>query len=331
MEARMRPALLGAIAGLVLALCAGVARAAEETYPTGTVTVVTPFAPGGGSDVVTRILAEGLRKQLGRSVIVQNIGGAGGVIGTQFVARAQPDGYTLLLHHVGMATAPALYKDLAFDPVGSFAPIGLFADMPMIIVSAKSFAPSTLDELVAYMRQRNGDITFASSGMGSATYLCALLFQDAVGMKATMVQYKGAGPALFDVQTGRVDLLCDVTAGIAGHVKSDTVKGFVLTADRRLASLPDLPTAAEAGMKGVSVSAWYGLYAPVQTPKKVIDLLSTALQAINQDPDVARALAAVETVPFEPAQATPEALRARLAAQIALWTPIIKKAEAEPN
>jgi tripartite-type tricarboxylate transporter receptor subunit TctC len=304
---------------------------ADDNYPANVVTLVSPYAAGGGADTVTRILAAALGKELNKSVIVQDIPGAGGMIGERYVARAKPDGYTLLVQHVGVATTPALYKDTPFDPLTRFDPIGLFADTPLILVSSKDFAPNNLKELVEYAHHSKYPITFASSGEGSATYLCALLFQKAVGAKITMVGYKGAAPALVDVQSGRVNLLCDVSAGIAPYARSGTVKPFVMTGTKRLASLPNLPTAAEAGIKDLTMSAWFGLYAPAGTPRPVIDRLSEALKVVNDDPAVAKQIAGLESVVFDPSQATPDALRTRLDSQIKLWTPIIESAKAGVN
>jgi tripartite-type tricarboxylate transporter receptor subunit TctC len=319
----MRKALAASVALLVV--CAPVA--AQDVYPSKPITLVTPFAVGGGSDILTRVLADALRKQLNQTVVVQNVVGAGGVVGAEQVANAAPNGYTLLLHHIGMATAPALYKDLRFDPMKSFEHVGLFADTPMVVVSARSFAPGNMKELADYVHRNKDKVTFASSGMGSATHLCAMLFEQTLGEKVTMIQYKGAAPALLDVQGGRVDLLCDVTAGITSHIQGGGVKAFVLTGSRRLESLPNLQTSSEAGLEGLNVSAWYGLYAPAGTPKAIVDRLSVALQGANQDPAVAAQLARMETTLFDAKLATPEALRERLSSQIRLWTPIIRKAQ----
>ena len=296
---------------------------AQDVFPSKTVTLVTPFAAGGGSDLLTRVLADAMRKSLGQTVVVQNIVGAGGVVGAQSVAQAKPDGYTLLLHHIGMATTPALFKSLQFDPQHSFEPVGLFADTPMVIVGGKDFAPDNMKQLVEYVKEHKDKVTFASSGEGSATHLCAIMFQTLVGTKVTMVQYRGAAPALLDVQAGRVNLLCD-TASIAPHIHSGSVKAYVLTSTKRLPSLPNLPAAAELGMDGLSISAWYGLYAPAKTPTAVIDRLSAALRGATQDPPTQERLAKMETLSFEPAQANPEALRNHLSQQVKLWTNIIQ-------
>jgi tripartite-type tricarboxylate transporter receptor subunit TctC len=299
---------------------------AQDDFPSKGITLVTPFAPGGGSDLVTRVLADGLQNALGQSVVVQNVSGAGGVVGSQFVARAKPDGYTLLLHHIGMATAPALFKDLQLSPLNSFEDIGLFADMPMIIVSGKEFPPKNMAELISYVKAKKTDVTFASSGAGSATHLCALMFESLVGEKVTMVQYRGAAPALIDVQSGRVDLLCDVTGGIVPHITSGSVKSFVITGSTRLKSIPELPTTDELELKGLDVSAWYGLYAPSGTPKPVVERLSQALQAVVKNLTVQERLAKMETFVFDAHSATPEAHRKKLTEQIKLWTDVIRKA-----
>jgi tripartite-type tricarboxylate transporter receptor subunit TctC len=320
----MRKLIVGTAA--VLATFFGSA-AAQDAYPSKPITLVTPFAVGGGSDILTRVLAEALRKQLNQTVVVQNVVGAGGVVGSEQVANAAPNGYTLLLHHIGMATAPALYKDLRFDPMKSYEHIGLFADTAMVVVAAKTFAPNNMKELVDYVKKNKDKVTFASSGMGSATHLCAMLFEQTLGENVTMIQYKGAAPALLDVQGGRVDLLCDVTAGITSQIQAGAVKAFVLTGSKRLETLPNLPTSAESGLAGLNVSAWYGLYAPAGTPKAIIARLSVALQGATQDPAVAAQLAKMETTLFDPKLATPEAHRERLSSQIRLWTPIIQKAQ----
>lgn len=196
----------------------------------------------------------------------------------------------------------------------------------MVIVSGKGFAPNTMKDLADYVRAHGDSVTFASSGMGSATHLCAMLFQQSVGANVTIVQYKGSGPALLDVQAGRVDLLCDVTASISSHIKAGDVKAYAITSEKRLATLPDLPTGAEVGMPKLDLTVWYGLYAPAGTPAPIIARLSSALQVATQDPTVKTQLASMDTAPFDPSQATPAALRSKLASQIALWGPIVTQA-----
>lgn len=311
---------------VLLALPALPGARAQEVYPSRPITIVSPYAPGGASDFLARTLAEAMRVRLQQPVIVQNVAGAGGAVGSIQAAKAKPDGYTLLLNHVGLSTIPSLYKKLNFDPLASFETIGLFAEAPMVMLARKDFAPNTLAELVAYAKTNKEKLTFASSGMGSATHLCAMLFQEAIGIPLTMVQYKGAGPALLDIRSGQVDVICDLPTTTSGAVRAGELKAFVLTAARRMASLPDVPTAAEVGMPALDISTWFGLYAPVGTPRPIIDILSRTLREIVVDKGVAQQLERIETELFTPDKATPEALRAKLSSQIDLWRPIIEKA-----
>ena len=314
------------IAALIFACLLAVPVAAQEAYPSRAITLVTPYPPGGGSDFLTRILADGLKTRLNQTIVVQNVSGAGGAVGSMQAAKAKPDGYTLLLNHIGMSTIPSLYKKFDFDPLQAYEFIGLFAEAPMVLMAGKDFAPKTFAEVMAYAKEKKEKLTMASSGMGSATHLCAMLFQKALGVQVTMVQYKGAGPAVIDVRSGQVDLICDLPTTTSGMVRSGDLKAYVLTAPKRLPSLPGVPTATEAGMPSLDIGAWYGFYAPKGTPKPVIDVLNKALREVMQDPAVAAQIDKVETYLLPLDQATPEAHRAKLAAQIALWRPIIEKA-----
>ena len=314
------------IAAFVFALLFGLPAMADDAYPNRPITVITPYAPGGASDFLARTLAEAMRARLRQPVIVQNVPGAGGSVGTLQAAKAKADGYTLLLNHVGLSTMPALYKKLNFDPLASFEFIGLFAEAPMIMLSRKDFAPNSFAELVAYAKANREKLTFASSGMGSATHLCAMLFQEAIGTPLTMVQYKGAGPAILDIRSGQVDVICDLPTTTSGAIRSGELKAFVLTAPKRMASLPDVPTSVEAGMPSLDISTWFGLYAPFGTPKPILETLTKALRDVVVDKAVAQQLERIETEIFPVDQATPEALRAKLTSQINLWRPIIEKA-----
>lgn len=308
------------------ALFATLPAVAQESYPSRAITLVVPYAPGGGSDFLGRILAEGLHTRLNQTVLVQNLAGAGSVVGSQFVAKAKPDGYTLLLNHVGLSTVPALYKKLNFDPLASYEFVGLYAEAPMMIMARKEFEPKTFAELVTHAKARGDKFTMASSGMGSSTHLCAMLFQEAIGVPITIVQYKGAGPAVIDVRSGQVDAICDLPTTTSAQIRSGDLRAYLLTAPQRLKSLPDVPTAIELGVPALAIGVWFGVYAPAGTPKPVIATLGRALQEIVQDKSVAEKLAGIETYLLPLDQATPEALRARLASQIALWTPLIEKA-----
>jgi tripartite-type tricarboxylate transporter receptor subunit TctC len=313
------------IAALLFAVFAAFPAAAEDVYPSHPITLITPYAPGGASDYLTRTLAEGLRAKLNQTVLVQNIGGAGGAVGSMQAAKAKPDGYTLLTNHIGMSTIPLLYKKLNFDPLASYEFIGLFAEAPMVILARKDFAPKNFAELVAYAKANKEKMTVASAGMGSATHLCAMLFQEAIGVPLTTVQYKGAGPAVIDLRGGQVDLICDLPTTNSGLIRSGELKAYVLTAPQRM-TLPDIPTAAEVGMPSLDIGVWFALYAPLGTPKPILDTLNKALREVVADKAVAAQLEKIETYLLPLDQATPEAHRRKLASQIELWRPIIEKA-----
>ena len=314
------------IAALFFAALFALPAMAQDAYPSKPITLVVPYAPGGGSDLLGRVLADGLHARLNQTVLVQNLAGAGSLVGSQQVAKAKPDGYTLLINHMGLSTIPALYKKAAFDPLASFELVGLYAEAPMMIMARKEFAPKTFPELVAYVKAHPDKFTMASAGMGSATHLCAILFQQVVGVPITIVQYKGAGPAVIDVRSGQVDAICDLPTTTSSMVRSGEWRGYLLTAPKRLASLPDVPTSAELGVPNLDIAVWFALYAPLGTPQPIVTTLNKALREIVQDKAVAEKLAAIETYLLPLAQATPEAHRAKLSAQIARWTAILEKA-----
>ena len=259
-------------------------------------------------------------------MLVQNVGGAGGTVGSLQAARAKPDGYTLLLHHIGMSTIPALYKKLAFDPLAAYEFIGVFAEAPMMILARRDFAPRNFAELVAYAKANGEKFTVASAGMGSVTHLCAMLFQEALGVPLTVVQYKGGGPAVIDVRSGQVDIICDLPTTNSGAIRSGDLKAYVLTAPQRMTTLPDVPTAAEVGMPSLAIGVWFGLYAPLGTPKPILETLNKALREVVADKAVGAQLEKIETYLLPLDQVTPEAHRRKLASQIELWRPIIEKA-----
>ncbi len=297
-----------------------------QDYPTAPISIVVPFSAGGPTDTVTRLIAEPMSAVLGQQVVVQNVGGAGGTLGATQVANAAPDGYTLLLHHIGMSTAPSLYANLAFDSIESFEPIGLVTDVPMTIIARKDFEPNTLEELVAYVREHGEMVTYANAGIGAASHLCGMLFMDAVGTQVTTVPYQGTGPAMTDILGSQVDFMCDQTTNTTGQILGGEVKAYAVTSPERLDNLPDLPTTAEAGLPEVSVGIWHGLYAPAGTPPEIIEKLTEALQVALADETVASRFAELGTLPEPAERATPEAHAAHLAAQIELWKPIIDAA-----
>ena len=312
-----------ALAGVV-GLYAGVAFA--QDYPTQPITIVVPFSAGGPTDTVARLVAEPMSKTLGQQVVVQNVGGAGGTLGAAQVAKAEADGYTLLLHHIGMSTAPSLYDNLSYDPTTDFAPIGLVTNVPMTIIARKDFEPDTLAELVDYVKANADTVTLANAGIGAASHLCGMLFMDAIDTPLTSVPYQGTGPAMTDLIGGQVDFMCDQTTNTTGQIAAGAVKAYAVTTPERLAALPDLPTTAEAGLPEVEVGIWHGLYAPAGMPQPVIETLTAALQTALADPQVAMRFGELGTLPEPADRATPEALSAQLAEQIALWKPVIEAA-----
>jgi tripartite-type tricarboxylate transporter receptor subunit TctC len=317
--------LIQLAAGLLLAMPA----ASAQDFPSRPITMVVPFSAGGPGDVIARLIGGAMSTTLKQPVVIENVVGAGGTIGTNRVAKAAPDGHTLLLMHVGQATAPALYAKLPFDPVGDFATIGLVTDVPMILVARPKFPASDLKELVAQVRAEGDKLTYGNVGLGSASHLCGLMFMSAVDAKLTPVYYKGGGPALNDLIAGHVDVYCDPATGPTPHIQAGTLRGYAITGKARVATLPDLPTAAEAGLPAFDVTTWYGLYAPRNTPN--VDTLVVALQGALKDPTVVRRFAELSMEPVEQARATPAALEAFLKSEVQKWGRIISAAGITPQ
>jgi tripartite-type tricarboxylate transporter receptor subunit TctC len=315
--------LMSALSALALAF-GGASFAAE--FPSKPITIIVPFSAGGPTDTVARLLAQAMGADLKQTVIVENVAGAGGTVGAGRVARSDPDGYTLFLHHIGQSTAPALYKKLPYDAVNDFAPIGLVTDVPMTLVARANFPAKDMKELIAYVKANKDKVTYANAGLGAASHLCGMLFMTAIDTDLTTVPYKGTGPAMNDLLGGKVDFMCDQTTNTTSQIKAGKIKVYAVTTKKRVPSLPDVPTTAEAGLPTFEVTVWHGLYAPKGTPKPVIDRLNAALKTALKDPTLKARFADLGTEPVTDSQATPEALNAYLKAQIALWGPIIKKA-----
>src|SRR5437763_5058081 len=258
---------------LLMLLLSPVPPAFAQEFPSRPITLVVPFSAGGPGDVTARILGSAMSATLKQSIVIENVVGAGGTLGTNRVAKAAPDGYTLLLMHVGQATAPALYAKLPFDPVSDFAPIGLVTDVPMILVARANFPAKDLKELVTYVRAQGDKVTYGNVGLGSASHLCGLMFMSAAGAKLTPIYYKGGGPALNDVIAGHIDVYCDPATGPTPHIQAGTITGYAITSKKRVPTLPYLPTSAEAGIPGIDVTTWYGLNAPGNTSHTILDSL----------------------------------------------------------
>jgi tripartite-type tricarboxylate transporter receptor subunit TctC len=311
---------------LIFLVALGWSAANAQDYPDRPITMIVPFAADGPTDTVARLIAKSMATTLKQQVIVENVPGAGGTIGAAKVAKANPDGYTLFLHHIGHATAPALYRKLAYNALDDFEPIGLVTDVPMTFVAKNGFAPKNFKELIDYVKANKDKVTLANAGVGSASHLCGLLFMSAIEAELTTVPYKGTSPAMTDLLGGEVDMMCDQATNTMSQIKANKIKLYCVTTPKRVASLKDVPTCSEAGLPKFEVGVWHGLYAPKGAPKPVIDKLVSALQAALKEATVKSRLAELGTEPVAQDKATPEALRAHLKAEIDKWNPIIKKA-----
>jgi tripartite-type tricarboxylate transporter receptor subunit TctC len=311
------------------ALAAGAASA--QTFPARPVTMVIPFAAGGPTDVVGRLLAQSMSKTLGQQVIVENTVGAGGTIAATRVARAAPDGYTVLLHHIGHSTAPSLYRKLPYDALTSFETVGLVTDVPMTVVAKGDFQAKDFTDLVKNIKANQEKINLANAGTGSASHLCGMLLQDAIGVKVTTVPYKGTAPAMNDLLGGQVDIMCDQTTNTTSYIKSGKIKAYAVTTPKRLAVLPDLPTTREAGLPAFEVAVWHGMYAPKGTPKEVVTKMNNALKVALKDQLVIDRFAGLGTEPVADNRTSPEVHKQFLTAEITKWKSVIEKAGVQPE
>jgi len=314
---------IGLIAGLLLL---GVSQTGAQDYPSKVVTMIVPYAAGGPTDTVARLIAAPMSKTLTQQVIIENVLGAGGTIAANRVAKSSPDGYSILIHHIGMSTAPALYRKLPFNPITDFEPIGLINEVPMTLVAKRDFPAKDLKELIAYVKANKDKLNYANAGLGAASHLCGMLFMSAIQTEVTTVPYNGTAPAMNDLLGGQVDFMCDQTTNTTSQIKAEKVNVYGVTTKKRVASLPNVPTMDEAGLKGFEVSVWHGLYAPKGTPKAVIDKLVNSLHVALKDENVKQRFAELGAEPVAENRATPAALGAHLKAEIDKWSPIIKKA-----
>ena len=315
---------------LVAAAAAAAFGAAAQEYPSKdkTVTIVVPFAAGGPTDRVARDLAEALRKPLGANVVVDNTAGAGSSIGAARVARAAPDGYTLLLNHIGMSTMPALYRKLAFSVPNDFEYLGMVNDVPMTLIARPTMAANNYKELSAWLTQNKGKINLGNAGLGSASHLCGLMFQSAVQIDMTPVPYKGTAPAITDLIGGQIDLLCDQTTNTSGQIEAKKVKAYAVTTQKRLTTplLKDLPTLAESGLKNFEVTIWHGLYGPKGTPPDIAKKINDALKVALKDPDFIKKQEGLGAVVVTDKRIEPAEHKKFVVAEIEKWTAVIKAA-----
>jgi tripartite-type tricarboxylate transporter receptor subunit TctC len=314
--------LAAALAGAALASSAW----AQAAFPSKPVILVVPFSAGGPTDLVARGIAQGMTKPLGQSVIVENTVGAGGTIAATRVKNAAPDGYTLLVHHIGMATAPALYRKLSYNPLTDFEMVGMVVNTPMTLIARSDFPAKDVNEFVAYVKANKTKLNLANAGLGAASHLCGLMFMSAIDADVTTVPFKGTADAINALLGKQVDFLCDQTTNTTGQIKAGTVKAYAVTSAKRVPTLPDLPTMQESGLQGFEVGIWHGVYAPKGTPKAVVDRLTAAMQVAAKDPDFAKRMADLGATVYGPDRITPAAHAAHLKAEIEKWGPVIKKA-----
>ena len=327
----LSPTLKGLFCIAVLGLGGTPLGALAQGYPTKSITVVVPFPAGGPSDVVARIVTEAMSKSLGQSLVIENVGGAGGTLGSGRVAAAQPDGYTLLAGSMGShVSAPVLTPNVKYDSERDFAPIGFTANSPAVIVARKDFPAKDLREFVAYLKQNGDKVKQAHGGIGSSSHMACLLFNTSAGVKPNPVAYRGTGPAMNDLIGGHVDFFCEQAVSVASQVKGGSIKAYAVSEKQRLAALPDVPTAKEAGVN-YEMSIWAGIFAPKGTPKDVVDKLAGALDKALDDPDVKKRLADLGGSLPAKDERTPAKFEAFVKAEIARWSPILKAAAPAPK
>jgi tripartite-type tricarboxylate transporter receptor subunit TctC len=303
--------------------------ASASAYPEKPITMIVPFAAGGPTDKVARDLAEVLRKGLNnQTVVIENVGGAGGTLGAAKAAKAAPDGYMLLLHHIGMATSPALYRNMPYKTLEDFEYLGMVNEVPMTLIGKPGLPANNFAELRTWINANKGKINLANAGLGAASHLCGLLFQQAMAVDMTTVPYKGTAPAMTDLLGGQVDLMCDQTTNTTSQIEGGKVKAYAVTTAKRLTTpaLAKLPTLDESGLKGFNVSIWHGLYAPKGTPKAVLDQVNTALRAALKDPEFIKRQEALGAVVITDSRLAGAEHKKFVESEINRWGPAIKAA-----
>ena len=322
----IRLALAAAVATvLATGLAPGESRA--QAYPNRPITMVVPFAPGGPTDIVARIVAERMSQTLGQQVVIENVAGAAGTTGATRVARAAPDGYTLLMGPMStMSFSPALYPRLAFDPLTDFEPVGIVASAPIMLVASNGSPGATLADFSSHLKSNAQGVNNGNAGVGSTSHLACVLYNNRVGVNPTLVPYRGTGPALQDLVAGQIGYMCDQVTSLMAQVQAGAVKPLAVLAPTRSAVLPNVPTAAEAGLPGVEMVVWNSIFAPKGTPAEIVTALNAAIQKAIDDPAALRSFLQLGAEPPPPAQRTPQALRATHAADVAKWGQIIRDA-----
>lgn len=311
---------MAAAAALLLAFDPAMA----QEYPAKPVNIIVPAAAGGPTDTISRVTAQAMSKVLGQQITIENMGGAGGTLATARAARAEPDGYTLLIYHVGLATAHTLYRNLPYDTRTAFAPVGLITDAAMTIIARSDYEPATLKDLIEHLKKPGVKASMGNAGVGSASHLCGMLFMAETKIQITTVPYRGTGPVMNDLIGKQIDLSCDQATNTTGPILGKRVKAYAITTKTRLKQLPDVPTADEAGLKGFELGVWHGLFAPKGTPPAVVQKLAGALRTALNEPDLIKRFSDISTDAQPQDKATPEAAQRMLLGEIDRWAPIIK-------
>ena len=318
---------------ILLALAAAVAvtgaAQAQGNYPSRPITMIVPFAAGGPTDVVARIVGDHMSRTLGQQVVVENVAGAGGTTGITRASQAQGDGYTIMMGHMGThGAAPALYPNLKYDPAKDFTPIGLAAGTPILIVAKKDYPAKDLKEFIELAKKNGQKLNQAHAGVGSVSHTTGVLFNAEIGVKPTMVAYRGTGPALNDLMAGTVDFMTDQIVNVAPQITGGNIKAYAIATPERSPALPDVPTTKEAGLPGYEVSAWNAVFAPKATPKEIQAKLSDALSKALSDENTRKRLMDLGGVIPDEKGRTPEALQKLVESEVARWTPVLKEAGA---
>lgn len=317
--------IFSTLAATCIALAA-IGTAHAQAYPTKVLTMVVPFTAGGPTDRVGRDLAEALRKPLGQQVIIENAGGAGGTIGVAKVAKAAPDGYTMLLMHIGFSTAPTLYRKLPYNPETDLIPVGGVVEVPMTLIARPNFPANNFKDFLEYIKTNKSKMNFANAGIGAASHLCGLLLMSSIQADFQTVPFKGTADAMTALIGGQVDFLCDQTTNTVQQIKGNRVKAYGVTTRARLAALPDLPTLSEQGLKDFEVGVWHGIWMPKGTPKAIIDKVSSSVQVAVKDPSFSRNMTEMGAQVMPDARLKPDGFGAFVKGEIARWNPVIKKA-----
>lgn len=313
----------------VLTLVDAPNASAQPAYPERPVTLVVPFAAGGPSDAIARLLAQSMSDTLGQQLVIENVAGAGGTVAAARVARAPADGYTLLIHHLALATGETLYPNRGYAAPTAFDPIGLVNSGPYVLTSKTALPVKTAAELFAYIKQNGQKATLAHAGVGSGSYLCNLMLEQALGVKTAQIAYRGTGPALNDVVAGQVDILCDQTTNTIPQIKAGTIRAYATTAKDRMAVLPELPTMTDVGMPQIGITVWHALYVPAGTPQTIRDALTSALEKALKDKTIATRFEDFGTYMFAAGKRGQAAARAQLESEIATWAKLLKSAGVE--